>query len=141
MSIGAMLLNRLLGLALALLLALGLPVTAQAAPVDWHSVGTTGEGEQWWDAGSLRLDRTGKLTVLSRFRAAPPERDAPSAPRPGASTLYVMQLDCERGLYRDTSIRGLPQFSAPWRSAEGEALVAAVLEAACEAGAPLLAAR
>lgn len=138
-AVGA-LAGRLLGLALVLLMALGWPSVLLAGPVDWHSVGTTAEGEQWWDAGSLRTDRDGRLSVLSRFRSAPPA-GADGSARGGVNTLYVMQLDCDQDLYRDTSIRGLPQFGAPWRPAGEDALVDRVLRAACEAGAPLLASR
>jgi hypothetical protein len=132
--------GRLLVLALVLLMALGWPSVLLAGPVDWRSVGTSEEGEQWWDTGSLRIDRDGRLSVLSRYRPAPPEGAAPSARLP-AGTLYVMQLDCDQGLYRDTSIRGLPQFGTPWQPAGEDSLVDRVLRAACEAGAPLLASR
>lgn len=102
-------------------------------------MGTTAEGEQWWDAGSLRVGRDGQLTVLSRFRTASDEADLEARPKLG--TLYVMDLDCGQGLYRDTSIGGWPQFGAQWQPAGGDPLIAAVLQAACDAGAPLLAAR
>jgi hypothetical protein len=52
-----------------------------------------------------------------------------------------MDLDCGQGLYRDTSIGGWPQFGAQWQPAGGDPLIASVLQAACDAGAPLLAAR
>ena len=45
---------------------------AWAGPVDWHEVAQGPEGRQWWDAGSLRINRDGNLTVLSRFQPAPP---------------------------------------------------------------------
>lgn len=124
---------RLLGCLLAVLIGLGCPAALLTGPVEWRSVGTSSQGEQWWDAGSLRTDRDGVLSVLSRFRPAPPEPAAGDA-RPGPSTLYVMQLDCERDLYRDTSIGGLPQFGARWRPAGDDDLVEGVLRAACEAG-------
>ena len=96
--------------------------SALAGPVDWHEVTATAEGRQWWDAGSLRLDRDGRLSVLSRFQ--PPE---------GATTLYVMQLDCDQALYRDTSVNGLPQWQAEWRPVAGDGLMTSVLQEACAA--------
>lgn len=69
---------------LPLLLALGLlvPARAWAGPVSWVEVPPTPEGRQWWDEGSLRRNRAGNLTVLSRFQAAAerePELGAPGA--------------------------------------------------------------
>ncbi len=93
-----------------------------AGPVDWHEVTATAEGRQWWDAGSLRLDRDGRLSVLSRFQ--PPE---------GATTLYVMQLDCDQQLFRDTSVNGLPRFRSEWQAVAQDALGAAVIQQACVA--------
>ena len=59
----------LLPMLLALLLSL--PTRAWAGPVSWKEVPPTAEGRQWWDEGSLRRNRSGHLTVLSRFQAAP----------------------------------------------------------------------
>ncbi len=129
----------LAALLLALVVWMGLPTSVGAAPLEWRSVGTTAEGEQWWDAGSLRVGREGQLMVLSRFR--PATGDSDSEARPQLGTLYMMDLDCGQGLYRDTSIGGWPQFGAQWQPAGGDPLIASVLQAACDAGAPLLAAR
>jgi len=35
---------------------------ASAGPVDWHEVTASEAGRQWWDSGSLRLNRDGNLT-------------------------------------------------------------------------------
>lgn len=105
---------------------------ALAAPVDWQEVPASADGRQWWDAGSLRLNRQGRLSVLSRFQPASDE-DAASGARPAAQ-LYVMELDCDLDLYRDTSINGLPRFRAEWLPSDGDALTSAVVKAACAAG-------
>jgi len=63
-------LSRLL-LPLLLALALLLPARAWAGPVSWREVPPTAEGRQWWDEGSLRRNRAGHLTVLSRYQGAP----------------------------------------------------------------------
>lgn len=119
-----------------------LPCAAWAGPVSWNEVPPSAEGRQWWDAGSLRLSRQGALTVLSRFQPAPrPGTEASEAElRPGAATLYVMELDCDQELYRDISVNGLPRFRAEWQTASGDALSTEVLRAACLAGGALLAA-
>lgn len=137
---------RSLGPLLALLASLLLvwaavpPPLAWAGPVQWNEVPATAEGRQWWDGGSLRVNRQGQLTVLSRFQPAPPAPGADgAAERAAASTLYVMELDCGQELYRDISVNGLPRFRAEWQAVAGESLTTDILRAACQAGADLLA--
>jgi len=98
-----------------------------AAPVSWVEVTPTELGRQWWDEGSLRRNRAGYLTVLSRFQ--PPETEN----GPAVGSLYVMELDCGQGLYRDISINGLPRWGAAWQLSEGDALSEQVLRQACAA--------
>jgi hypothetical protein len=122
-----------------LLLTLLLPPTALAGPVNWQEVPASGAGRQWWDSGSLRRSRSGELSVLSRFQPSTPEGSGED--RPPAGQLYVMELDCDQKLYRDTAVNGLPRFNAEWQPGGGDVLITAVLEQACAAGAPLLASR
>jgi len=135
--------RRLLGLLTALLLCieLGLAEPAWAGPVDWHEVPATAEGRQWWDAGSLRLNRNGNLSVLSRFQ--PPAADADQSPdptaRPAASELYVMEVDCGQYLFRDTSINGIPQWGSHWQAAAGDGLIEETLAEVCATWADRLA--
>lgn len=81
-----------------LLVALALlsPARAWAGPVSWVEVPPTPEGRQWWDEGSLRRNRAGNLTVLSRFQATPEPESGTGAPgaaagepdaRPGAAPI------------------------------------------------------
>ena len=103
----------------------------EAAPVEWIEVAPTADGRQWWDAGSLRLNRADHLTVLSRFQPAAEATDQ------GSGGLYVMELDCGQNLYRDTSINGIPRWGAEWQPAGDDDLTAEVIRAACAAGADL----
>jgi hypothetical protein len=103
------------------------PATLLAAPVSWVEVTPTELGRQWWDEGSLRRNRAGYLTVLSRFQ--PPETEN----GPSIGSLYVMELDCGQGLYRDVSVNGLPRWGAAWQLSEGDALSEQVLRQACAA--------
>ena len=150
----------LLPLLLSGLLLSGLllgPARAWAGPVSWKEVPPTPEGRQWWDEGSLRRNRSGQLTVLSRFQAAPEAGAVGTAPEgapapagslpaavdqrqavsarttPPVSRLYVMELDCDQSLYRDISINGLPQFRADWQPTGSDDLTAEVLRQACAA--------
>ena len=131
--------NLLMGFVL-LFLVLGAPASAWAGPVDWQDVTPTEAGRQWWDAGSLRVDRHGHLTVLSRFQpsetADPSETTAAARPAPGR--LYVMELDCDHELYRDTAVNGIPRFRAPWLTPADDALTLETIRASCRAGADLL---
>ncbi|MCT4365106.1 MULTISPECIES: hypothetical protein [Synechococcaceae] len=124
-------------MSLVLVLGLGLPLglawapAAIAAPVSWKEVSASEEGQQWWDEGSLRRSREGYLSVLSRFK---PEDSSQQG------SLYVMEINCSEQRFRDVSVNGLPRFKAPWQSAAGDTLISEVIEEACAAGAPLLAA-
>jgi hypothetical protein len=125
---------------LLLLLCLGASLSsfvrvapAWAGPVEWHEVPATAEGRQWWDSGSLRIDREGRLSVLSRFQPAPPPSEGEDSGRPPAGSLYVMQLDCDEALFRDVSVNGLPRFRAPWQPVAEDELTAAVIREACAA--------
>jgi hypothetical protein len=128
--------RRLLALLVPVLLVLGLALgpaaRAWAGPVDWQEVEASAAGRQWWDAGSLRFDRQGRLSVLSRYQpAADPQ--APDDARPPLGRLYVMQLDCDEALYRDTAVNGLPRWGATWQPVAGDDLTSRVLQAACSA--------
>lgn len=127
--------RHVLALLLPALLVLGLalvPAGAWAGPVDWQEVQASADGRQWWDAGSLRFDRQGRLSVLSRFQPAG-DPGADDDARPPLGRLYVMQLDCDEKLYRDTAVNGLPRWGAEWQPAAGDDLTARVLQAACAA--------
>jgi len=118
--------QRVWGLLAVLVLLLSAPLPVLAGPVDWEEVPATAEGRQWWDRGSLRVDRQQRLTVLSRY--LPPAVDGE---RPPSGSLYVMELDCGQALYRDLQRNGLPRLQASWEAAASDALVGSVLEASC----------
>jgi len=130
----------LAGLLAGLVVWLGcLPSVALAGPVNWQEVPTSPEGRQWWDSGSLRATKTGNLSVLSRFQ--PPNPGEPESgntgdtrPKPKRmADLYVMEIDCDQQLFRDTSINGIPQFKAEWLPASGDNLISAVIGDSCTA--------
>jgi len=112
--------------ALLFLLSLIQPLPVFAGPVDWQEVDPTSAGRQWWDKGSLRLNRKGELTVLSRFSATPDESG-----KTATGSLYVMALDCDEKLYKDLQVNGLPKPRADWQLVGSEDLIAEVLEQSC----------
>ena len=99
---------------------------AWAGPVDWVEVPSSEAGQQWWDRGSIRADRDGLRTVLSRFT---PAQTAEGVQPPGE--LYVMQLDCAQQLYRDKQVNGIPRFKAEWQAAGEDGLITSVIDAVC----------
>ena len=108
--------------ALALVLCVA-PVFA--GQVEWREVPSSEEGQQWWDAGSLRLKKDGTVSVLSRYSLRQ-EDD-----RPALGTLVVMEIDCSQKLYRDKQKNGLPQFRAEWQPSGSDPLIDGVLSGVC----------
>ena len=92
-------------LLLALLLA---PAAVWAGPVSWVEVPPTAEGRQWWDEGSLRINRAGNLTVLSSSVVAQVrDRLRSSEPR-SAAVVYPQLSEREREV-----LHGLSRGSSP----------------------------
>ena len=111
-----------------LIVVLTQPVVAQpvfAGPVDWREVPSTSEGQQWWDAGSLRRTREGNVSVLSRYSLKTEDES------PALGTLVVMEIDCDQSLYRDTQKNGLPRFRADWEAPAEDDLITEVINAVC----------
>ena len=96
-----------------------------AGQVEWREVPSSGEGQQWWDAGSLRLKKDGTVSVLSRYSLRQ-EDD-----RPALGTLVVIEIDCSQQLYRDKQKNGLPQFRAEWQPSGSDPLIDGVLSGVC----------
>ena len=114
-------------LTLLILLVLSLqPLLVQAGPVEWREVAATVEGQQWWDVGSLHLNREGRRIVLSRFMPAAVNGEAPQL-----GSLFVMEIDCEQRLFRDTSVNGVPRFFARWKLDGGDQLISDVIDDVC----------
>ena len=121
------LLERLASAMVALLIAV-LAAPALEGPVDWREVPSTSEGQQWWDAGSVRRTKDGNLSVLSRY-SLKTEDDSPAL-----GTLVVMEIDCDQSLYRDTQKNGLPRFRADWEAPAEDDLITEVITAVCSSG-------
>ena len=96
-----------------------------AGPVDWREVPSTSEGQQWWDAGSLRKTKEGNVSVLSRYSLKTEDES------PALGTLVVMEIDCDQSLYRDTQKNGLPRFRAEWEAPAEDDLITEVINAVC----------
>ena len=114
--------------ALVPLLIVVLATPALAGPVDWREVPSTSEGQQWWDAGSVRRTNDGNLSVLSRYSLKTEDES------PALGTLVVMEIDCDQSLYRDTQKNGLPRFRADWEAPAKDDLITEVINAVCSSG-------
>ena len=114
--------------AMVALLIVVLAAPAFAGPVDWREVPSTSEGQQWWDAGSVRRTKAGNLSVLSRY-SLKTDDDSPAL-----GTLVVMEIDCDQFLYRDTHKNGLPRFGADWEAPAEDDLITEVITAVCSSG-------
>ncbi|WP_063404104.1 hypothetical protein [Prochlorococcus marinus] len=101
---------------------------ASAGPVEWREVPATEAGQQWWDIGSLHYDKDGNLSVLSRFTPALREGE-----KQQNGSLYLMHVDCDQKLFRDTSVNGLHRFRAEWKPSDGDELIDAVIDEVCTA--------
>ncbi len=101
---------------------------ASAGPVEWKEVPATEAGQQWWDIGSLHYDKDGNLSVLSRFTPALREGE-----KQQNGSLYLMHVDCDQKLFRDTSVNGLHRFRAEWKPSDGDGLIDAVIDEVCTA--------
>ena len=113
--------------ALLVLLTISLyPPLIQAGPVEWREVHATEEGKQWWDVGSLHLNKEGQRIVLSRFIPTVADNEVP---QPGS--LFVMEIDCAQRLFRDTSVNGLPRPFARWELDGGDRLISGVIDDVC----------
>ena len=120
------LISDLLTVCLAVSLMVVSPPVSWAGPVDWVEVPQTEAGQQWWDRGSVREEAGGVRSVLSRFTPAEIEGQPPSR-----GSLYVMQVDCAQGLYRDKQVNGIPRFRAEWEPAGADGLIDSVIQAVC----------
>ena len=101
---------------------------ASAGPVEWKEVPATEAGQQWWDIGSLHYDKDGNLSVLSRFTQALREGE-----KQQNGSLYLMHVDCDQKLFRDTSVNGLHRFRSEWKPSDGDELIDAVIDEVCTA--------
>ena len=117
--------SALLALLVVVLMQMAVAQPVFAGPVDWREVPSTSEGQQWWDAGSVRRTREGNVSVLSRYSLKTEDES------PALGTLVVMEIDCDQSLYRDTQKNGLPRFRADWEAPAKDDLITEVINAVC----------
>ena len=94
--------------------------------VDWVLLKENNEGKEWIDIGSIKLLKNNEINVLTRFFKNPTD-----SKKEGELSLYVMRIDCNKKIFKDTSINGIPQFNSKWQSTNNDELIDIVIEKSC----------
>ena len=98
-----------------------------AKDVDWLLLKKNNDGEQWIDRGSIKEYPNNEISILTRFFETPKEPEIK-----GKKLLYVMRINCESKKFKDTSINGIPNLKAKWRSSDNDELIDIVINKSCE---------
>ncbi len=98
-----------------------------AKDVDWFLLKKNNDGEQWIDRGSIKEYPNNEISILTRFFETPKEPETK-----GKKLLYVMRINCETKEFKDTSINGMPNLKAKWRSSDNDELIDIVISKSCE---------
>ena len=94
--------------------------------VDWVLLKENNDGKEWIDMGSIKEINAKEITVLTKFLKNPKE----SSDKEQLS-LYVMRINCNDKIFKDTSINGIPQFGSKWQSSNNDELIEVVIEKSC----------
>ena len=101
--------------------------TCAASEVNWFLLKKNSDGEQWIDKGSIRKYQNDEISVLTRFFETPKEPD-----NKAKKLLYVMRINCQTKEFKDTSINGIPNLKAKWKSSNNDELIDIVINKTCE---------
>ena len=101
--------------------------TYAANEVDWFLLKKNSDGEQWIDKGSIRKYQNDEISVLTRFFENPKGSD-----NKAKKLLYVMRINCQTKEFKDTSINGIPNLKAKWKSSNNDELIDTVINKTCE---------
>ena len=94
--------------------------------VEWVLLKENNEGKEWIDLGSLKLIKNKEISVLTKFFKNPKDSNDK-----GQSSLYVMRINCNDRIFKDTSINGIPQFNSKWQTSKNDELIDVVIERSC----------
>ena len=94
--------------------------------VNWVLLKENNDGKEWIDMGSIKETNAGEITVLTKFLKNPKE---PSDKE--ELSLYVMRINCNNKIFKDTSINGIPQFGSKWQTSNNDELIDVVIEKGC----------
>ena len=94
--------------------------------VDWVLLKENNDGKEWIDMGSIKEIKDGEITVLTKFFKNPKESSDK-----GQLSLYVMRINCNDKIFKDTSVNGIPQFGSKWQTSNNDELIDVVIEKSC----------
>ena len=94
--------------------------------VDWVLLKENNDGKEWIDMGSIKEINADEITVLTKFLKNPEESSVK-----GQLSLYVMKINCNDKIFKDTSINGIPQFGSNWQTSNNDELIDVVIEKGC----------
>jgi len=83
-------------------------------------------GKEWLDIASIKPLPNGEISVLTKFFKNPTNSDDD-----GELSLYVMRINCNEKMFKDTSINGIPQFNSKWQTSNNDELIDVVIENSC----------
>jgi len=93
--------------------------------VDWVLLKENDDGKEWLDKGSIKQLPNNEISVLTKFFKNPTNSDD------GELSLYVMRINCNEKMFKDTSINGIPQFNSKWQTSNNDELIDVVIENSC----------
>ena len=97
-----------------------------AAQIQWKEVPSSNHGRQWFDKESIERNKNNTITLVTKF--SPKTSKGKSF---NSTQLYVMEINCDKKLFRDKSINGIPQSNQSWSSMNNDLLINGVINEGC----------
>ena len=106
-----------------LILTLMPVITISEETNNWVQVKSNQYGQQWIDLKSLKRISSTQVNTISRFDSTKDGK--------WNQYLYVMNIDCEKNLYKDISENGIINSKQSWLAPNGDTLIEALINKAC----------
>ena len=94
--------------------------------VEWLLLKENNDGKQWIDIRSLKRETDNERTVLTKYYSNPKKTK-----NNGETNLYLMRINCEKNIYKDISVNGIPSINSNWMSSDNDELIDIVIEKSC----------
>ena len=98
-------------------------ITISEEITNWVQVKSNQYGQQWIDLNSLKRINHNQVKISSRFDSTKDGK--------WNQYLYVMNIDCEKKLYKDISENGIINSKQSWVAPNGDNLIEALMIKAC----------
>ncbi len=100
---------------------------AVASISNWEEIRSSEINQQWWDRTTLHRTKHDSVTVMTRFKS----NDVKDNHR-AKEIYYFMEIDCQKKLYKDKVINGIPNLQANWSSPKGDKLIKTLITNVCQ---------